>query len=88
MQDLNVEERVKKILVEQLGYPLIREQIGDRTSLYGKGLGLDSADLLSLLVRLEDEFGIIFDSDEVADALETVASLVEIIRVKLSHDGA
>lgn len=82
---MKVEERVKKILTEQLSYPFIKEQIDDCTSLYGKGLGLDSTDLLSLVVRLEEEFGIFFDSDEVADALENVQSLVKMIQLKVSH---
>lgn len=82
---MKVEERVKKILTEQLSYPFTKEQIDDSTSLYGKGLGLDSVDLLSLVVRLEEEFGIFFDPAEVVAALKNVPSLMKMIELKVNH---
>lgn len=77
------EERLKKILVDQLQYPLNTERIHAQTSLYGKGLGLDSLDVVALVVRLEDEFDIFFEPDEVAASVKTFGSLVATIGRKL-----
>ena len=49
-----VKERLKKILVDQLSYPLGMAHVREDIPLYGKGLGLDSLDVVSLVVRLEN----------------------------------
>jgi len=82
--DNNIETRLKKILVDELSYPLNIEQIREDTSLYGKGLGLDSLDGVSLVVQLEEEFDIFFEPEEFVTGLETFGSLLRIIRSKLA----
>jgi acyl carrier protein len=79
-----IKERLKKILVDQLGYSLDSSKIRDDTSLYGKGLGLDSVDVVSLVVKLEEEFDVFFEADEVTASVETFGSMVEAIQQKLS----
>ena len=86
--DNNFEQRLKKILVDELNYPLNIEQIREDTSLYGKGLGLDSLDAVSLVVRLEEEFDIFFEPEEFAASLETFGSMLRIIRRKLTPQAA
>ena len=54
------------------------------TPLLGDGLGLDSIDVLELVVALEREFGIVVPTDEVASesfaSVGSVVSLVERLR--------
>jgi acyl carrier protein len=76
-------ERLEKILVDQLNHSLEGNEITEDTSLYGKGLGLDSVDVVSLIVRIEDEFNVFFEADEVADSVATFRSLLRAIRVKM-----
>ena len=84
MMNDDVAERLKKILVDEAGYSLTIDQIHRSTSLYGKGLGLSSLDVVSLVVRLEDEFNIFFEAEEVAPSVETFGSLLEAIRRKIA----
>lgn len=84
----NVEERLKKILVNQLSYTVSMEQVHEDTPLYGRGLGLNSLEMVSLVVGLENEFDIFFEADEVAASVGTFGSLLQVVRQKLSQDGA
>lgn len=83
----SIEERLKQVVVDQLDYPMARERIGRTTSLYGKGLGLSSLDVVSLIVRLEEEFGIFFDPGEIAPSLENFGALLRMIQKKHNQDG-
>ena len=83
----SVEERLKQVLVDQLDYRLTRERIDATTSLYGKGLGLNSLDVVSLIVRLEEEFGIFFDPEEIAPSLENFGALLRMIQKKHNQNG-
>ncbi len=83
-----MKDRIKRILVEQLKYPLSMDQIYENTPLYGKGLGLDSLDLVSLVVRLENEFDIFFEADEVSASVENFGSLLRAVQQAVSRDGA
>ncbi len=78
-----VEERLKKILVDQLSNSLSMKQIREETSLYGRGLGLDSLDVVSLVVRLEDEFDIFFEAEEVTASMENFGTLLRSIQHKV-----
>ena len=65
-------EKVKEIIVEQLG--LDESEIKEDTSF--EALGLDSLDVVELLMAIEEEFGIEIKAE---DAGKTVSELVDYI---------
>lgn len=75
--------RLKKILAEQLHNSLDINTLREDTSLYGKGLGLNSVDIVSLVVKLEEEFDIFFEAEEVTASVATFGSLVQAIQQKI-----
>ena len=84
--NIEIEKRLKQILVEQLNDSLKTERIHKATSLCGKGLGLDSLDAVSLIIRLEEEFDIFFTPAEIAPSLETFEALLQVIRQCQQHE--
>ena len=82
-----VKERLKKILVDQLSYPVSMAYVREDTTLYGKGLGLDSLDVVSLIVRLENEFDIFFEAEDVGPSMENFGSLLRCVQHKLIQNG-
>ncbi len=70
-----VEERVKKIVVEQLGVG--EDQVGTDSS-FVDDLGADSLDTVELVMALEEEFGTEIP-DEEAEKITTVKQAVEYI---------
>ena len=83
----STQQRLKKILVDELSYPLSEDKIREDTSLFGNGLGLSSLDVVSLLVRIEEEFSIIFDANEIDSMLGTFGALLLTLQQKLRQDG-
>jgi acyl carrier protein len=73
-----VEERVKKIIVEQLG--VNAEQVTTSAS-FVDDLGADSLDTVELVMALEEEFGLEIP-DEEAQKLSTVQSAIDYINAK------
>lgn len=73
-----VEERVKKIIVEQLG--VNAEQVTSTAS-FVDDLGADSLDTVELVMALEEEFGLEIP-DEEAQKLSTVQSAIDYINAK------
>jgi acyl carrier protein len=56
--------QIKKMIVSRLDLPIEPEWITDDQPLFGRGLELDSLDVLELYVAIEAEFGIaLYDSD-------------------------
>ena len=70
------EERVKEIIVEQLGVD--EEEVKAEAS-FVDDLGADSLDVVELVMALEEEFGLEI-SDEDAEKLTTVAQASEYIQ--------
>jgi acyl carrier protein len=69
---MNVDERVKEIIADQLGVPI--EKVGSEVHLIND-LGADSLHVVELVVAFEEEFGIeIPDCD--AERLQTVSQIV------------
>ena len=54
--DLNT--RIKQSIVRSLRLPIAWEEIGDATPLFEGGLGLDSIDVLELVLEVERSFGV------------------------------
>jgi acyl carrier protein len=56
--------QIKRMIVSRLDLPIEPEWITDDQPLFGRGLELDSLDVLELYVAIEAEFGIaLYDSD-------------------------
>jgi acyl carrier protein len=79
----DVEVRLKALLVEQLRYPLAPESIWPASVLQGRGLGLSSLDLVTLIMRVEEEFDVYFEADEMSDAVETFGTLLSVTERKI-----
>ena len=78
MAEVNVEETVKRIVVERL------EKSADEVTLEARfidDLGADSLDQTELLMALEEEFNV--DIDDEANSIETVGDAVDYIAGKL-----
>lgn len=75
---MNVENRVREIIAEQLG---IAEDDISAGSSFMDDLGADSLDLVELVMAIEEEFELdVPDAD--AERLETVQELIEYISAK------
>ena len=72
----SVEERVKKIVVEQLG---VKDEEVTATASFVDDLGADSLDTVELVMALEEEFGLEI-SDEDAEKLASVKQAVDYIQ--------
>jgi acyl carrier protein len=68
-------ERLKKIIVEQLG---VDEEEVTPTASFVEDLNADSLDLVELIMSLEEEFGMEI-SDEDAERIQKVSDAVEYI---------
>jgi acyl carrier protein len=73
-----LEERVKKIIVEQLG---VEEAQVTATASFVDDLGADSLDTVELVMAFEEEFGIeIPDTD--AEKIKSVQNVVDYLKEK------
>lgn len=75
-----VEERVKKIVVEQLG---VNENEVTPASSFVDDLGADSLDTVELVMALEEEFGCEIP-DEQAEKISTVQQAIDYINTQLN----
>lgn len=71
----NIEERVKKIIVEQLG---VDESEVKNESSFVDDLGADSLDTVELVMALEEEFDTEIP-DEEAEKITTVQSAIDYV---------
>ena len=71
----SVEERVKKIVAEQLG---VKEEEVTNQASFVDDLGADSLDTVELVMALEEEFDIEI-SDEDAEKIQTVQNAIDYI---------
>lgn len=79
MSDSTVEDKVKKIVCDQMG--TTPDKISLETS-FINDLGADSLDTVELVMEFEDEFDINIP-DEDAENIQTVGKAVEYINSKL-----
>jgi acyl carrier protein len=75
---------IKQALVRSLRLPMQPDEIGDSMPLFGEGLGLDSIDVLELVLEIERTFGVtIADQDtgmRVLRSVDTIAAFIEASR--------
>ena len=77
-------QTLKNMLEEERGesYPSLDESVTLREQ-----LGLDSVDLVSLVLRIQDQFGVILPSEEL-EAVQRVGDLLDLLQVKLAVRAA
>ncbi|MEE9491955.1 MAG: acyl carrier protein [Gammaproteobacteria bacterium] len=75
----NIEERVKKIVVEQLD---VNEDTVNKTSSFVDDLGADSLDTVELVMALEEEFECEIPDDE-AEKITTVQQAIDYVQSAL-----
>ena len=73
-----VEEKVKSIVVNQLG---VNEEEVTKEASFVEDLGADSLDIVELVMALEEEFGIEIP-DEEAEKIRTVGEAIAFIEAK------
>ena len=76
----NLKEEIKRAIVRSLRLPMAPEDIEDDISLFGEGLGLDSIDVLELVLEIERSFGVsITDEQTGAKVLRSVNTIADYI---------
>ena len=71
----NIEDRVKKIVAEQLG---VKEDEVNNASSFVDDLGADSLDTVELIMEFEKEFNIAIPDDQ-AENIQTVGDAIKYI---------
>ena len=79
---IELKERIKQIMVENLMLQVTAADIGDDQPLFGPGsLGLDSVDALQLVVALDKNFGLkIPDPAAAKEILQTVNTIAAAVQ--------
>ena len=76
MADKSIEEKVKDIIVEQLG--VNPEQVTPQAS-FIEDLGADSLDIVELVMAFEEEFSVEVPGED-AEKLQTVGDVIKYIQ--------
>jgi len=86
LDDLKAE--IKQAIVRSLRLPIAPEEIGDSISLFDEGLGLDSIDVLELVLEIERSFGVSIGDEQtgmkVLRSVDTIADYITSERAKSS----
>lgn len=73
MADKTIEQRIKNIIIEQLG--VTADQVTPEAK-FIEDLGADSLDTVELVMALEEEFGLEIPDDE-AEKLQSVGDVIK-----------
>jgi len=80
---------IKQAIVRSLRLPMSPDEIGDATPLFGEGLGLDSIDVLELVLEIERSFGVSIGDEQtgarVLRSVDTIADYIVTERAKRSR---
>jgi acyl carrier protein len=81
--------QIKQGIVRSLRLPIPWEDIGDATPLFEGGLGLDSIDVLELVLEIERSFGVAIQDEQTGmKALRSVDTIAEHIRAHAGQEPA
>ena len=81
MTDEALRAAIKQAIVRSLRLPIPPADIADDVPLFGDGLGLDSIDVLELVLELERAFGAsIVDEDTGKRVLHSINTIAEFVR--------
>jgi acyl carrier protein len=81
MTDEALRTEIKQAIIRSLRLPITADEIGDDVPLFGDGLGLDSIDVLELVLELERAFAaMIADEETGARVLQTVNTIAAFVR--------
>ena len=84
-----LKQEVKQALVRSLRLPIPPEEIGDSMPLFGEGLGLDSIDVLELVLELERSFGVsITDEQTGTKVLRSVDAIADFITAERTRTSS
>ena len=82
----NLKAEIKQAIVRSLRLPITPAEIGDSAPLFGEGLGLDSIDVLELVLELERSFGVSIGDEQtgmkVLRSVDTIADFIASERMK------
>ena len=83
-----LKQEVKQALVRSLRLPSPPEEIGDSMPLFGEGLGLDSIDVLELVLELERSFGVSITDEQTGNkvlrSVDAIAVFITAERARAS----
>ena len=80
MSTENLNEEIKKLIIDSLKLERTPESIDDNEPLFQTGLGLDSIDALELAVALERRYRVTIPDEKVGkQAFRSVAALAEYV---------
>ena len=80
---------IKQAIVRSLRLPITAEEIGDATPLFDEGLGLDSIDVLELVLELERSFGVLISDEQTGmKVLRSVDTISDFIIAERAKDSA
>jgi acyl carrier protein len=89
MNEVELREEIRGMLVETLMLPMEAGEIGDERPLFGpEGLGLDSVDALQLVVALDKKYGVKITDQQVAQqVLRNVTTMAAAVMTKEEAKG-
>ena len=80
----NLKQEIKQAIVRGLRLPIAPDAIEDGVSLFGEGLGLDSIDVLELVLEIERTFGVAISDEQTGNrvlrSVDTIAAHITAIR--------
>ncbi len=76
MSSETIEQRVRKIIVTQLQ---VEEDAVKGNAHFIKDLGADSLDIVELVMKIEEEFGVDISDDE-AESIQSVEDAIEFVK--------
>jgi acyl carrier protein len=86
---MDLRAELKRKIVETLDLQdVTADAIADDAPLFGDGLGLDSIDVLELVVMLEKDYGVRIDTKEMGQKVMTsIAALADFIAARREASG-
>ena len=78
-KDTEIEDRIRKIIVNEIGINIDSERLKTDTLL--SDIGMDSMNSLDLIMAIEEKFNILFeDNDLIIDNFKNIGSLISYVK--------